>query len=125
MTYDHRVMAIFNPGDATGFMYTVGMPHQELFALNVPRGCANEVCSTINFLSRRLLSENDGVQSGDFSFHLRGLEGRTPLMKTHLVQMDPSAEVLELCPIFGWPERSVDPCQGFGCSCCKCVECGS
>ena len=125
MPYDHQVLAIFDPCDATGFMYTVGMPRQELFALNVPRGWVNEVCSTMNFLSERLMSEDEGVQSGDLTFHLRGLEGRTSLMNTHLVQMDPSAEVLELCPIYGWPDHSGDSSEDITCSCCECVECGA
>ena len=62
MPYDHRVIAVFDPGDAKGFMYTVGMPRQELFALNVPRGWVKEVCSTMNFLSERLMSEDEGVK---------------------------------------------------------------
>ena len=37
MEYDHEVLAVFNPGDATGFVYTTGMhPKFELFALDVP-----------------------------------------------------------------------------------------
>ena len=126
MAYQHRVMAIFNPGEPTGFVYTVGMPRQELFALNVPRSCVNEVCSTMNFLSKRRLFADEGVQSGDLLFHLRELKGarRTALMKTHLCQMDPLATVLELCPLNGWPEAA-GSCVDLTCSCCKCVECSA
>ena len=107
--YDHRVQAVFDPGDATGFVYTIGMPRQELFALNVPREWAESVAGCMNFISSRQVSESQTVQSGDdLIFQLRGLEGRTDLMTTHLVQMDPSAEVLELYPIFGW--RRSDAC---------------
>lgn len=55
----------------------------------------------MNFLSSRQVSESQTVQSGDLLFQLRGLEGRTDLMSTHLCQMDPSAEVLELYPFLG------------------------
>ena len=128
MAYEHTVMAIFNPGEPTGFLYTVGMPRQELFALNVPRALAKDVCSTMNFLSKRFIYAEESVQSGDLLFHLRRLEGtrRKSLIKTHLLQilqMNRFAEVLELCPINGWPDTPTDHSFDLTCSCCKCAEC--
>ena len=124
MPYQHTVTAIFNPGEPTGFLYTVGMPRQELFALNVPRAFVHDVCSTMNVLSERRLFPDEGVKSGGLLFHLRELEGarRTALMKTHLCQMDSLAVVLELCPLNAWPE-AVGPCVDLSCSCCMCAEC--
>ena len=100
--YNHIIKCVFDPGDPIGFMYTVGMPRQELFALNVPRSWVKNVACCMNFLSTRQVSESQTVQSGGVMYLLRGLEGREDLMSTHLCQLEGSAEVLELFPFLGW-----------------------
>ena len=82
----------------------------------------------MNFLSTRDLSLSESVQSvSKIRFHLRTLTGarKKELMKTHLCRMDSRAQVLELCPIDGWPEKEIGPvdehliCNGCG----KCAHC--
>ena len=127
MSYQHLVQVVIDPGDATGFMYTVGMPRQELFALDVPRACVKDVFGLMNHLSERCLSPGEGAQSGDKTpFHLRRLKGkrRKELMKTHLCRMEPTSVVLELCPIHGWPEKELDTANDPTClPCCECGKC--
>jgi hypothetical protein len=109
MRYDHKVHIIFDPCDATGFVYTAGMhPKFELFALGVPYGLADEVCRIMNFLSQRTVRPNQTAQSGHLIYYLRPVcapQGyREELMETRLTQMRPDAKILQLCLIGGWPE---------------------
>ena len=117
MVYDHEVLAIFDPGDATGFIYTVGMhPKFELFALDVPYDLVDQICILMNFLSRRIVLPNQTAQSGDLIFYLSPVrdERRAELMETRLVQMRPDAKILRLCPIGGWPEAEAAARRGTG-----------
>ena len=127
MEYDHEVLAVFNPGDATGFVYTTGMhPKFELFALDVPYDLAYEVCRIMNFLSRRIVLPNQTAQSGDLIYYLSPVcaEHRAELMETHLVQMRSDAQILQLCPIGGsWPEAKTKAPADMRCSCSACVSC--
>ena len=133
MAYDHKVLAIFNPSDATGFVYTVGMyPMFELFALDVPYHLVNEVCSLMNFLSRRIMLPKQTAQHGDLIFYISPVcaERRAELMETHLLRMQPDAKILELCPISGWPKvegvSPADHCDlkcSYACNECRCVPC--
>ena len=124
MAYEHNVLGIFAPGDATGFVYTTGMhPKFELFALDVPYNLVHEVCGLINFLSRRTVLPNQTAAAGDLIFYISPVcaERRAALMETHLIRMRPDAEILQLRPIDGWPDAAAVAPADVCCSCKECV----
>ena len=81
----------------------------------------------MNFLSRRIVLPNQRIaQSGDLIYYLSPVctEHRAELMETHLVQMHPNAQILQLCPIGGsWPEAKGKAPADMRCSCSACVSC--
>jgi hypothetical protein len=119
----HRVLAIFDPGKATGFVYTTGMHPFELFALDVPYHLVKELCRLMNFLSQRIVLPNQTAQSGNQIYYLTPVcaARRTELMETHLLQMRPDAKMLQICPLSGWPDAEA---TAPACVFCSCDECG-
>ena len=121
--YPHVVHAIYNPGDAIGFLYTtglVGVGKKEICAIDVPRSSVKEVHRLINFLSTRDYNENEGIDSEGVLLKLHAVTGPrlVSLRRTHLCQMDDRAEVLELKPLCCWMQgHGTVPEQ------CMCVEC--
>ena len=112
MPYEHEVIGVFEPDDEVGFVYTVGL-RRELFALNVPRHCWRNIANAFNYLSTRQYAANESVgdEDGNLVCILRAVKGgrRVKLMDTHLCQMRPSATLLELCPLDGWPKPKKEP----------------
>jgi len=122
-SYKHTVVAVYNPGDVTGFIYTKGLSPFELFALDVPYELVDEVANLMNFLSRRIVLPNQTAQSGDLIVHIMPVrtKQRKHLMRTKLLQMQPDAVILQLVPLEGWAAYMSAP-QCF-CEECKCVDC--
>lgn len=121
---DPTILAIFTPGNSRGFLYTKGLHSQakhELFALDVPYSMLRLVGSTMRFLSNRLVLPHQTVR-GATKFHLRpvGKKRRKELMRTHLLQMDPDARILELSPASGWPAPD-GPAPVRRCKSCQCA----
>ena len=128
-SFSHIVRAVSNPGDATGFVYTVGLHAQgkaELYALNVPVGLIREVARIMNGLSDRRVKPHDAVTTDGPTGELIRYRLRPPgsklakLKRTHLLGFHRNAEALELKPDAGWAEAP-GPCQ---CR-CQCEMCGA
>ena len=121
--YPHTVLAVYNPGDAIGFLYTKGLTtvgKKEICAFQVPRSSVQEVHRLINFLSTRDYNENEGIDSEGVLFKLHSVKGPrlASLRRTHLCQMDSGAKVLELKPLCCWMQgHGTVPEQ------CMCIEC--
>ena len=119
----HIVHAIYNPGDTIGFMYTTGLVSvgkKEICAFGVPRSSVKEVHNLINFLSTRDYNASEGIDSEGVLLKLHAVTGPrlASLRRTHLCQMDNSAQVLELRPLCCWMEgHDTLPEQ------CMCAEC--
>ena len=125
MPYAHSVRAVSDPGDATGFAYTVGLHAQgkaELFAMAVPVGLIPEVARIMNGLSERSVNPHDAVTADGpnelVRYRLRPPRNLAKLKRSHLLGIHRAAEAFELVPDAGWPEA---PCAGR----CKCAFCGA
>lgn len=128
MPYAHTVRAVSDPGDATGFAYTIGLHAQgkaELFATAVPVGLIPEVARIVNGLSERSVKPHDAVTADGpnselVRYRLRPPRNLAKLKRTHLLGLHRGAEALELVPDAGWPEAPA-PCAGR----CQCALCGA
>ena len=128
MPYAHTVRAVSDPGDATGFAYTIGLHAQgkaELFAMAVPVGLIPEVARIVNGLSERSVKPHDAVTAdgpnGELvRYRLRPPRNLAKLKRSHLLGIHRGAEALELVPDAGWPEAT-GPCTGR----CQCALCGA
>jgi hypothetical protein len=123
----HLVLAVFNPGDQMGFMYSVNMPANKatIFVDNVPRAFVHAVTATINFLvDEREYHAGQTVASCGFVFRLLAVEGerRDELMQTHLLRADPGATVLEMKPLGLLPDDAVEKPTDKPAPACR--ECG-
>ena len=125
MPYAHTVRAVSDPGDATGFAYTVGLHAQgkaELFAMAVPVGLIPEVARIMNGLSERSVKPHDAVTADGANelvrYRLRPPRNLAKLKRSHLLGIHRGAEALELAPDAGWPKA---PCAGR----CQCALCGA
>ena len=121
--YQHTVVAVYNPEDAMGFLYTVGLHEQgrnELFALNVPRGMATLVADSMNFLSTRTVLPNQTALCGPMLCRILPVsnKSRKQLMRSHLCQMDKAADVLALSILSVCEECASDAPPLPPCSCC-------
>jgi len=123
-SYKHTVVAVYNPGDVTGFIYTKGLSPFELFALDVPYELVDEVANLMNFLSRRIVLPNQTAQSDDLMVRISPVrtKQRKHLMRTKLLQMQPDAVILQLVPLEGWATAHMSAPECF-CEECKCVDC--
>ena len=121
--YPHTVHAVYNPGDAIGFLYTNGLAavgKKEICAFRVPRTSALEVHHLINVLSTRDYNAGEGIDSEGVLLKLHSVKRPrlASLRRTHLCQMADDAEVLELKPLCCWMEGHDAPPEQ-----CKCAEC--
>eukprot|EP00966_Prymnesium_polylepis_P192742 4467214-Prymnesium_polylepis.1 len=122
----HAVACIFNPGETAGFLYTVGLDI-ELFSLDVPYSQMETVAGMMNYLSERAYNAGDTAMDVDGRiYHLCEVEEwrRAALMRTHLTQIRPTALMVQLSPMNGWPQsKSAAPANVCQCKGCRCVEC--
>jgi hypothetical protein len=63
--FKHQIIGVIDPGDECGFVYTVGLHPQasELAAIDVPRADMADLAELINFLSGRVVTDNQTAQS--------------------------------------------------------------
>eukprot|EP00966_Prymnesium_polylepis_P336747 7391729-Prymnesium_polylepis.2 len=119
-------MCVFNPGEKTGFMYTVGL-ETELFADDLPYDLMESVGSLMNFLSERAYGAGENAMDVDGRiYHLCEVNKwfRAHLMRTRLTQIRATAKIVQLSPIKGWPTPgSAAPANICHCKGCRCVEC--
>ena len=94
------VRAVFDDGARTGFVYTIGAPH-ELFVQNLPRSCARAYSDLLNELVKHTWNETDDDETvliGGLYYRARAIKGERleALRSTHLTAIAPTARVSEL-----------------------------
>ena len=99
----HRVIAVIDPDDEFGFVYTVGLHPQasELVALEVPRADMEDVARLMNFLSNRVVMDKQTAQSQKghiYIIHSPPDELEQDLKSTTCTQVDPHAGIFVLTP---------------------------
>ena len=98
------VMAVFDDGARTGFVYTIGAPH-ELFVQNVPRSCARAESDLLNELVTHTWNETDDDETvliGGVYYRVLAIKGERleALRSTHLTAIAPTARVSELVCLY-------------------------
>ena len=99
--FRHRIIAVIDPDDEFGVVYTVGLHPQasELVALEVPRADMEDVACMMNFLSGRVVVDKQTAQSQKgYLYMIRSppAEVEQELKSTTCIQVNPHADMFVL-----------------------------
>ena len=99
--FRHRIIAVIDPDDEFGFVYTVGLHPQasELVALEVPQADMEDVARLMNFLSDRVVMDKQTAQSQKGHIYItRSLPDQLEqdLKSTTCTQVNPHADIFVL-----------------------------
>ena len=93
------IQAVFDDGDHTGFLYTIGRGAIELFVRDVQRADVKLVAGFVNFLGQRPLKDGELCKKDDdhcYKLKLHGREASNSLHENTTCQMAKKSRVMEL-----------------------------